>query len=145
MLQAKDLRYGNRVLNSQGKVITVQQILYSSIVYDTEMKINNALAVHHQAYPGSYTSEVIEVIKEADLQDIEPIPITPSVLLACGFRNFKREDWIVSYGKSYADFELNADGLRLRHPTPSHMVITHLHQLQNFFYALTGYELTVNL
>ena len=145
MLQAKDLRFGNKVLNRDHQVITVQQILYSSIVYDTHMQVNNALSAFSNSSYDSYASEVVEVVKEADIQDIRPIPITPAILQACGFRNFIRDEWILNYGKSHADFTLTAEGLQLRPPTPSHSVIRYLHQLQNFFFALTGYELEVNI
>ena len=144
MLHAKDLRFGNKVFNREGQVITVQQILYSSIVYDTHMQINNELAAFSNSYYGSYTSEVVEVVKETELQDVEPIPLTSSILQACGFRNFVREEWIINYGKSHADFVFTSAGLCLRPPTPSHVVIKYVHQLQNFYFALTGHELEVN-
>ena len=40
MLHAKDLRYGNKVYNKRGEVITVQQILGTSIAYDTTLNVN---------------------------------------------------------------------------------------------------------
>jgi hypothetical protein len=96
-------------------------------------------------YDASYTAEVLEVVKEAGLQEIEPIVLTPKVLEKCGFRNFVREEWIVTYGNQHTDFEFTEDGLRLRHPSPSRVGIRYLHQLQNFFYAIAGQELQVEL
>lgn len=145
MLQAKDLRYGNKVFTRDRKVVTVQQILHSSVVYDSHMQINNELSSYSNSYYDTYTSEVVEVVKEIDITEILPIPLTGAILQACGFRNFVREDWIINYGKSHADFEFTPQGLHLRHPTPSHVCIKYLHQLQNFFFALTGLELEVNI
>ncbi|MDR3712419.1 MAG: hypothetical protein P4L51_06360 [Puia sp.] len=146
MLHAKELRYGNKVFNSKGEIITVQQILCSTIIYDTQMNISAELAPVKGFYESSYSSQMVEVVKEAEYQEIDPILLTPGILEKCGFRNFIREEWIVTYGNnSHADFEFTSDGLRLRHPTPSRVSILYLHQLQNFFFAVTGLELEVNL
>ena len=41
MIQAKELRFGNKVYNTRNaEIITVQQILHSTIIYDTQLKIN---------------------------------------------------------------------------------------------------------
>jgi hypothetical protein len=88
---------------------------------------------------------VVEVIKEVEYQDLDPIILTPQILQKCGFRNFIRDEWIISHSTGHADFELTPQGLRLRQPTPSRIPIKYLHQLQNLFFALTGEELEVNL
>ena len=145
MLHAKDLRFGNKVLNRKGEVITVQQIHGNSIVYDTAISVSRRHLSRVSGYDASYTAEVLEVVKEAGLQEIEPIVLTPKVLEKCGFRNFVREEWIVTYGNQHTDFEFTEDGLRLRHPSPSRVGIRYLHQLQTFFYAIAGQELKVEL
>lgn len=143
MIQVKELRFGNKVYNQTGEVITVQQILFNTIVYDSQMKVSTAEA--HDTHLLTQTSTMVEVIKEVDCQDVEPIPITPQVLQNSGFRCFKREEWIVSHKHGHIDFELTANGVRLRQPTPTTREIKYLHQLQNLFYALTGQDLVVNL
>ena len=41
MIQAKELRFGNKVYNPRNaEIITVQQILHSTIIYDTQLKIS---------------------------------------------------------------------------------------------------------
>jgi hypothetical protein len=145
MLHARDLRFGNRVLNQKGEIITVQQILSNSIVYDTQLNVSRELTNVGTHYLSSYTAHVVEVVKETDLQDIEPIALTGVVLEKCGFRNFVREEWIITYGNAHIDFEFTEEGLRLRNPAPSRVSIKYLHQLQNFFYAIAGQELEVNL
>jgi len=145
MLHAKDLRYGNKVLNQRGEVITVQQIHSSTVVYDTQLNVSRQTSKVSNGYNYSYTMQVVDVTKEADLQEIEPITLTPKVLEKCGFRNFVRDEWIVTYGNIHTDFELTADGLRLRHSTPTRVPIRYVHQLQNFFYAIAGQELEIDL
>lgn len=145
MIQAKDLRPGNKVYNQTGEVITIQQILHSTIVYDTQMKVDQEKSNLRHSDVLTYTSKVVEVIKETEYQHLQPIAITPQILEQCGFRHFKREEWFISHGHSHTDFEYTEEGLRLRNPPSCKILIKHLHQLQNFFFAVTGHELTVNL
>jgi len=147
MLHAKDLRYGNKVFNKKGEVITVQQIHSSTIVYDTAINVSRRHLSKVSGFynAASYTTQVVEVVKEADMQEIEPIKLTPKVLESCGFRNFVRDEWILTHGNTHTDFELSDDGLRLRHNTTSRVPIKYLHQLQNFYYAIAGQELEINI
>jgi hypothetical protein len=52
-----------------------------------------------------------------------------------------REDWIFSVGNSHIDFEFTEEGLRLRTPVAGQINLRYLHQLQNFLFFVTGYEL----
>ena len=146
MLHAKDLRFGNKVFNKKGEVITVQQILSNTIVYDTAINVSRRQLSKVSGFNNaSYTTDVLEVVKEAAMQEIVPISLTPKILESCGFRNFVRDEWILSHGNVHTDFIFNEEGLRLRHATTSRVKIIYLHQLQNFFYAISGQELEVNL
>ena len=40
MIHAKELRYGNKVQTQDGEVITVQQLLAHSLIYDTQIKVS---------------------------------------------------------------------------------------------------------
>ena len=146
MLQAKELRFGNKVQTIHGEVITVQQILSNTLIYDTQIKVNREIVSARGAFKTAYTTQVIEMVKEADFQEINPILLTPKVLEKCGLRNFIREEWILSLGKSHIDFEFLADGvLRLRPPYPCRINIQYVHQLQNLLFAITGHELEVDM
>lgn len=145
MLHAQELRYGNKVQDQDGEVITVQQILSNALVYDIQVKVNREVASVRGSLRTAYASQFVEIVKEASFSEIEPIVLTPKVLEKCGFRNFVREDWILSIGNSHIDFEFTNDGLRLRHPIPSQVRIKYLHQLQNFLFAIAGHELEVDL
>ncbi|HEY4151159.1 MAG TPA: hypothetical protein VGM41_19610 [Chitinophagaceae bacterium] len=145
MLQAKELRFGNKVQTLQGEVITIQQILCSSVIYDTLVKVNRETVNSRGSFKTTYTTQVIEMIKEADFQDINPIVLTPKVLEKCGLRNFIRDEWILSVGKIHIDFEFSEDGLKLRPPYPCRISMQYVHQLQNLLFSITGHELEVDM
>ncbi len=145
MIHAKELRFGNKVQTQKGKVITVQQILANTLIYDTRIRVSWEVAEVNGSYRQAYNSPFIEEVQEADFQDIDPILLTPRILGKSGFRNFVREEWIYTIGNSHLDFEFTAEGLRLRHPNPSQVPIKYLHQLQNFLFAISEHELDVEL
>ena len=84
------------------------------------------------------------------LTGLEPIPLTPEILIACGFplaehqrmgaivyENNKFDIWLYKYdGKSSYTCSCSPDGGK---------PIEYLHQLQNLYFALTGEELDINL
>ena len=139
MIHAKELRFGNKVRTRDGETITVQQILGNSLIYDTQIKVNREVAAVRGSLRTAYASQFIEVVKEADYQEIEPIVLTPKVLEKCGFRNFVREEWILSVGSTHVDFTFTEEGLRLRQPLPGAVSIKYLHQLQNFLFFGFGF------
>ncbi|HXB07222.1 MAG TPA: hypothetical protein VNW04_08905 [Puia sp.] len=145
MIHAKELRYGNKVQTRDGETITVQQILGNSLIYDTQIKVNREVAAVRGSLRTAYASQFIEVVKEADFQEIEPIALTPKVLEKCGFRNFIREEWILSVGNTHVDFTFTDEGLKLRQSTPGAVSIKYLHQLQNFLFSILGYDLESGL
>jgi len=79
-----------------------------------------------------------------DLKNIQPIPLTEEILLKCGFiidsiNNFEKYPFTIQKNNLYvADFLFYKKG-------DSGVVIKHLHQLQNLYFALTGKELEINL
>jgi hypothetical protein len=80
----------------------------------------------------------------------KPIPLTEEVLLRCGFIKFNSD-----IAKNYFDWFLNFEGvLKYRiiqsergfvYPSSyKPIILRHLHQLQNLYFAFTGEELTYN-
>jgi hypothetical protein len=145
MIHTKELRFGNKVQNLQGEFITVQQVLSNTIIYDTQIEVNMEAVNVSGSYNTDYVSQLSEVIKEVDCQEIDPIILTPEILKKCGFRNFLREEWIISIRNSHIDFVFTDGGLRLRCPAPSLTNIKYLHQLQNLLFAIATHELEVEL
>lgn len=144
MIQANDLRLGNRVLHQSG-IITIQQLLPNTVVYDTQMKVQKDTALVSTSYDITYHSEVIEEVKEAEYTELAPIPLSPAVLAQCGFKNFLRDSWIFKHSTGHIELELSEKGLQLRQPTATWIMIKYLHQLQNFIYVITGKELVIDL
>ncbi len=126
-------------------MITVHQLLGNSLIYDTQVRVNREVAAVRGSLRTAYASQYIEVVKEAEYDELEPIVLTPKLLEQCGFRNFVREEWILSVGNTHVDFSFSAEGLKLRQPTPGAVPIKYYHQLQNFLSAVMGYELVADL
>ena len=144
MIQAKELRFGNKLLNQSGDVITVEQIRHSTIVFNNYLQVGNE-EDQYRSTVLTYTSRVVEIVEEIEYQNLSPIPLTDQVLKNCGFRNFIRDEWILSFNRSHADFVFNHDGLQMTEPAAFRKPIKYLHQLQNVIFALTGEELKVQM
>jgi hypothetical protein len=145
MIHAKDLRFGNKVQTRDGEMVTVHQLLGNSLIYDTQMRVSREVAAVRGSLRTAYASQYVEVVKEADYDEVEPIVLTPKVLEKCGFRNFVREEWIFSVGNTHIDFLFTDEGLKLRHSTPGAVPIRYYHQLQNFLFSVMGHELVSEL
>ncbi len=146
MIHTKELRFGNKVQTRQGEIISIQQILSNTIVCETQIEVNSeALALSGPSSETEYMFELNEVVREFDADEIYPIALTPEILKQCGFRNFVREEWIISVGNSHIDFVYVDNVLKLRCPAPSLSNIRYLHQLQNLLFAITSQELEVEL
>jgi hypothetical protein len=141
MIHAKDLRFGNKVQTRDGEMVTVHQLLGNSLIYDTQMRVSREVTAVRGSLRTAYASQYIEVVKEADYDEVDPIMLTPKVLERCGFRNFVRDEWILSVGNTHIDFLFTDEGLKLRHSTPGAVPIRYYHQLQNFLFSVMGYEL----
>jgi hypothetical protein len=145
MIHAKDLRFGNKVQTRDGEMVTVHQLLGNSLIYDTQMRVSREVAAVRGSLRTAYASQYIEVVKEADYDEVEPILLTPKVLEGCGFRNFVREEWIFTVGNTHIDFTFTEEGLRLRQSAPGAIPIKYYHQLQNFLFSVMGYELAAEM
>lgn len=92
-----------------------------------------------------------------DADKIDPIPLSPEVLMACGFKKFDsldeslkmlswyQHDWMVGYcsmgpDAPYGGFSID----NLSFGQKPKKEVAYLHQLQNLYFALSGKELTYN-
>jgi hypothetical protein len=145
MIQVKELRYGNKVQTCDAEIITIQQILSRSVVYDSSIAVTNNRVHVNGSYQDRYVIELAEEICELDFQSLYPIALTPQILKKFGFRNFLREEWIVSIGNSHIDFEFVNGILKLRCPAPALTNIKYVHQLQNLLFAISGIDIDIDL
>jgi hypothetical protein len=141
MIHTKELRFGNKIKTRRGQVITVQQILSNTIIYESKIEVNRELVSLGRSRNTDYHTQLNEIVKEVDCNDVEPIALTEDILRKCGFRNFLREQWILRIGNSNFDWEFLDGRLRLSNPAPCLNSIRYLHQLQNFLYAIASHEL----
>lgn len=96
-------------------------------------------------------------LKECYAKDLRPIPLTPELLEKCGFEKFPYdaddedvEYWILKLPESgqisyYKPGEFFVSDTHSPDFYGAKVNITHLHQLQNLYFALTGEELQINL
>ncbi len=122
-IKASDLRLGNWV-SKEGENVKVYAIQQDMISYKN----------HH--YSG--------------ISFFEPIPITPDILIKCGFRETENDFFIylnkhelntdkIMFSKHYNFIRVEFSG---RRPTPGLLKhIKYLHQLMNLFYTLTNTEI----
>lgn len=146
MIQANELRKNNKVL-LEGMLLTVKEIKENEATF-------------------------FETPAAVEYPDIDPIPLTPEILKACGFKYQDRDTnrkeptrfyispWFGNHRQYWLDmnfpiFEgggffwwLNWDiggGKNYIH-LPEGAKVIYLHQLQNLWHSLTaGTELTINL
>jgi hypothetical protein len=146
MIHTKELRFGNKIQTQYGEVITVQQIGCDSVIYGTKIEVKKGkMNITEPPDESAYLFELNEVVKEAACEEIFPIALTPEILKKCGFRNFCREEWIISIGNSHVDFVFVDGILRLRSLATSLTNIKYVHQLQNFIFAISEHDLDVEL
>lgn len=132
-LQAQELRIGNWV-KCFGESVQVDTISPNKVSYH---KIR-----HDSRIDGSSL-----------IEDFEPIPLSPEILAQCGAVLNNWYKWEVRAGNfSFTPLELSGASIN-----KSYMIglffegnfigvlVPHLHQLQNLFFALCGTELNINL
>jgi hypothetical protein len=144
MIDAKDLRLGNLIkVKSDGEIVSVSRIHPAEIMVNIDTKFLKADFV------------------ACDLSDLEPVPLSPEILVEwCGFEKQDSEKIHV----------LGGGDIYVKHPFHYHVPqkddtilsfveefptlyfgeyplndIQYLHQLQNAYYFLLGAELSINL
>src|SRR5580700_9967902 len=105
MIHIKELRFGNKVQTLDGEVVTIQQILYNSIICEMQVDPESESVNVGKSFGSDFTLQLTEIIKELDYQEIFPIALNTEILKKCGLRNFLREEWIISIKNSHIDFE----------------------------------------
>lgn len=91
--------------------------------------------------------------KDSELYDVAmftPIPLTREILLQAGFEQVAGKNIFNKVPAVGFNYDLNAFKVMVYHPGNilAHRLLTdirHVHQLQNFFYCLIGYDLMIEL
>lgn len=137
------------------------------MIKDTELRIGNWVTSDNKAiqisdiFDGGINrcNDNYECWPIYDLKNLEPIPLTPEILEACGFKNtygntdifskttillneHPRTFHIINVPESgYKGYQLTIE--RYEKGVPMDIELEYLHQLQNLYFALTGEELTI--
>lgn len=129
-----------------------------------ELRINNWV---NKSYFGEERSEYFQITKGFEIDSAEelyyPIPLTPELLVRCGFEKekihngfsfkkeigrdgFKLEICFCKGVQEYTDFKIIGNGCYDDCGEMSlNEILKYLHQLQNLYFALTGEELNIEL
>jgi hypothetical protein len=79
-------------------------------------------------------------IWSGDINDLSPIPLTEQWLKDFGFEKYENDGW-AKMGLKLANLVIYPIGKRSYHEPKNGLLIQHVHQLQNLYFALTGKEL----
>lgn len=131
MIKAIDLRIGNWV------ILNIEENQRNSIdnyvgVFGLERN-----SVKHIQDSGFYDESMFD-----------PIPLTAEILLKAGFERVGERNIFNKIPLVGFNYDLTTFKVMVYHPgnTLSHRLLTdirHVHQLQNFFYCLIGYDLVI--
>lgn len=145
MIDAKELRIGNWFWESYGGYKIVTSINCNNVGY-----MENSVSAKGVGFDisGQYSCE-----------HIQPIPLTTEILELAGFKKELRgkkgdfDDIETIYYKNGVDiYDHTADGAGFNYATYTRypgrgfkagVIVEHLHQLQNLYFALTGTELSI--
>jgi hypothetical protein len=136
MIQANELRIGSKFMGV-GMIETV-----------------NSIEPYSEQKGYEYLIRVIDNGNQYKPVDMNPIPLTPAILVACGFvktdsSNEYWNHWVLKNGwhisESLHDEPSAGVVTGLCYYSEDYIQIKYLHQLQNLYFALTGKEITVNL
>lgn len=132
MIQANELRIGN-LIQANGPIMEVRRVGEASV----ELYLHGSEADNW----------------DEDLEDCTPIPLTPEILIAAGFREENKAEWSIEYENDFfivaknlvvgVEIYLGFD-VDIYHEV-LYERIKYVHQLQNLIYALSGNELTIKL
>ena len=122
------------------------------MIETTELRLNNDVLYCNETRKVTMIDAVTVQLEDCEgyiaTVDIDPIPITPEILLACGFEEAPKNDPFGGYLYEVS----NHQKMRLRIIDDAwcwrnfgyDMPYNELHELQNLIYALTGTELNYN-
>ncbi len=131
MIKAIDLRIGNWVISK------------------TEDNQTNGIANYVRVF--GLERNRIKHEQDSGLYDesmCDPIPLTREILLKSGFEQVGQRNIFNKVPLVGFNYDLNTFQVMVYHPgnTLTHRLLTdirHVHQLQNFFYCLIGYDLVI--
>lgn len=137
MIDARELRLGNYVLDSGGKVLRIDFFEHLQSGYDCKFGQRMFVASEEVHPMTDYTDSA------------NPIPLTEQWLIDFGFGKvqniYQRHNQILLDPESNGSYKVKFWTHSISRAEPlyqSNLAIRYVHQLQNLYFALTGKELT---
>lgn len=136
MIDPKELRIGNLidVINRKNSVHLPTGIELRIIT----VGMFDVMCVPNEINDTEITGDIIMTIP---IRDLSPIPLTPEILNEFGFTICVDVMHIVSDGNIYLPLVIYEDHFKYITKNLQYIIIKHVHQLQNLYFALTGTEL----
>jgi len=125
MIKATDLRIGNLVLDRGGKTLKISWFEPDKVCMEVFVM-------------GQFVHPLTEYFDW-----LEPIPLTPEILVACGFDKQSNGTYAHVNSDLSCVFKIShvGDGKWYSINATTNIPILYLHQLQNLYYCLTGEEI----
>lgn len=140
-MEAKELRIGNLVLDDELETFRISG--FSPYGHSVRCDEEEGCMVLGDIY---YNDGLAKRGYEAELHDLQPIPITEEWLLKFGFESYDLElGTRVFYNIKTFIVEVGGWSNPIYYTQEKVLIsyIEHIHQLQNLFFGLTGEELTI--
>ena len=133
--------------------LKVEELRIGNLVYDDEnivVKIEHLMSDRYMDWNGGFDNSNVDFSKESDAEniynsDFNPIPLTEEWLLKFGFTPSYVEGITAWYKDDFVVYQAEEDDKEFfgcMFNATWNKIWMAVHELQNFYYALTGQELT---
>jgi len=112
-------------------------------VISTPYGVGNVYGINHECVQITILDD--KTVFDFDLEECKPIPLTEEWLLKFGFVNRYSNVWMKEDNERENVFEFDDNNLYFtaEEGVNYSVAINNIHQLQNFYFALTDTELTI--
>ena len=132
MINANELRIGNWVKDRGGKNLQIHRFYGFKIECDVKgmPTKENGIPIYYHPFTEEF-------------EYLQPIPLTPEILEKCGAIVYEFDNGLGNQYRIKDRLFVIRDGNIVDYG--SSVIIKHLHQLQNLYFALTNSELIIDL
>lgn len=121
------------------------ELRLGNYVYDGKKELGKIGAVHKDRLTVEIPNDNTIFLGRYKIEYAKPIPLTEEFLLKFGFDKVADDCWMISKSgqATYIDLIQGEFYYYLEVNTETSIIVKHVHQLQNLYFALTGQELTI--
>jgi hypothetical protein len=111
-----------------------------------ELRVDNWCQSPYEKEPFKIKAEhILQLEQGMDELSILGIPLTPEILIKAGFEEMEFSIFESNKYDIYLYYSKKANGFLFKSRPDGGIILKHLHQLQNLYFALTGEELNIQL